>query len=359
VEASTRCGHNTFMLRRSFTAGLAGASAASLMAGPAPAPATKIGIDLFSIRSSGYTAFEFLDHAARLGAQLVHFSEIRFLGSLEDENVRKVKEHADRLGIELEIGMRSVCPTSKAFDPKQGTAEEQIERVMRAAKIAGSKIVRGFLGTMEDRKGSIPIEGHIENTVKVLRNVRSKAQDMGLKIAIENHAGDMQGWQLRQLIEGAGKDFVGAVLDSGNPVWCLEDPHQTLEAVAPYVLTSHVRDSQVWRVPDGAMVAWTRMGEGNVGIESYLKRYMELCPGRPISLEIIVTNGRKFAYYDPKFWDGYRTIPAWNFAQFAAIADRGQPRPDRTVPKEQQAATEKEDLAVSMQWVKKFLGVAA
>jgi sugar phosphate isomerase/epimerase len=324
----------------------------------AASSAPKIGIDLFSIRSSGYDAFQFLDHAAQAGAKLVHFSEIRFLGSLEDEHVKKVKAHADRLGIELEVGMRSICPTSKAFDPKQGTAEEQLERVMRAAKLAGSKIVRAFLGTMEDRKGPIPISGHIENTVKVLKACRSKAQDMGLMIAIENHAGDMQGWELRQLIEAAGKDFTGAVLDSGNPVWALEDPHQTLEALAPYVLTSHVRDSAIWRCPEGAMVAWTRMGEGNMGIESYLKRYTELCPGRPISLEIIVTNGRKFAYYDPKFWEPYRTVPAWNFAQFAALADGGKARPDRVVPKEQQAATEKDDLAVSMQWLKKFLGTA-
>jgi sugar phosphate isomerase/epimerase len=318
-----------------------------------------IGIDLFSVRSSPYSAFEYLDYASKLGARVVHFSEIRFLGGLEDQHVRQVAAHAQKLGIQLEIGMRSICPTSKAFDPKQGTAEEQIERVMHAAKLAGSKIVRAFLGTSEDRRGPIPIEGHIENAARVLRNVKSKAQDLGLMIAIENHAGDMQGRELRQLIEGAGKDFVGAVLDSGNPVWVLEDPHETLEAVAPYVLTSHVRDSAVWRTPDGAAVAWTRMGEGNIGIESYLRRYMELCPGRPISLEIIVTGARKFPYYDPKFWEPYRTVPAWNFARFAALADKGQPRPERTpVPKDQQAAVERQDLEASMDWVKKFLGAA-
>ncbi|MDZ4802086.1 MAG: TIM barrel protein [Bryobacteraceae bacterium] len=344
------------MLRRSFNAGLAGAPVA-LMAATTTSP--KIGIDLFSVRSSGFSAFEFLDHAAQSGAKLVHFSEIRFLGSLEDEHVKKVKAHADKLGIELEVGMRSICPTSKAFDPKQGTAEEQLERVMRAAKLAGSKIVRAFLGTMEDRKGPLPLEAHIENTVKVLRASKSRAQDMGLKIAIENHAGDMQGRELRQLIEAAGSDFVGAVLDSGNPVWALEDPHQTLEALAPYVVTSHVRDSQVWRCPEGAMVSWTRMGDGNIGIESYLKRYIELCPGRPISLEIIVTNGRKFPYYESKFWDAYRTVPAWNFAQFAALAEAGKPRPDRVVPKDKQQAMEKEDLAVSMKWLKTFLGATA
>jgi sugar phosphate isomerase/epimerase len=349
------------MLRRTFVTGTGAAAFAMGSASQtAGLPAGKIGIDLFSVRSAGWNAFQFLDYAAKQGAKLVHFSEIRFLGSLEDDHVRKVRTRAEELGIELEIGMRSVCPTSKSFDPAQGTAEEQITRVIRAANLAGSKIVRAFIGSAADRTGSIPIEGHIENTVKVLRNVKSRAQDANIRIAIENHAGDMQGRELRQLIEAAGKDFVGAVLDSGNPVWAIEDPHETLEAVAPYVLTSHVRDSAVWRVPEGAAVAWTRMGEGNINIESYLRKYMQLCPGRPISLEIIVTGGRKFPYYDPKFWDGYRNVPAWNFARFAALADKGQPRPDRPpVPKDEQPAREREDLEASMQWLKKFMGIAA
>src|SRR4051794_20212781 len=345
------------MLRRTFVSRMAGAPLTLMQAANPP---VRIGIDLFSVRSSPWNAFEFLDYAKKLNARVVHFSEIRFLGSLEDDHVRKVRSYAEKLGIELEIGMRSICPSSKAFDASQGTAEQQLQRVMRAASLGGSRIVRAFLGTSQDRTGSVPIEGHIENTVKVLRNVKTRAQDLGLKIAIENHAGDMQGRELRQLIEAAGSDFTGAVLDSGNPVWVLEDPHDTLEAVAPYVLTSHIRDSAVWRIPEGAAVAWTRMGDGNIGIESYLRRFMQLCPGKPISLEIIVTGARKFPYLDPKFWDGYRTVPAWNFARFVALADKGKSRPDRPpVPKEQQAAMEKEDLEVSMAWLRKFTGTAA
>ena len=169
-----------------------------------PRPKAKIGIDLFSIRSSGYSPFEFLDYSAQQGANVVHFSEIRFIGNLEPDNLRKVRAHAEKLGIELELGMRSICPTSKAFDASQGAAEQQIERMLASAKLIGSPIVRCFLGTMNDRVGPIPIEGHIENTIKVLKNVRSKVIDSGLKIAIENHAGDMQGRELKTLVEGAG-----------------------------------------------------------------------------------------------------------------------------------------------------------
>ncbi len=144
----------------------------------------RLGVDLFSLRSQGWSPFQHLDYCAKFGAKVVHFSEIRFLGSLEDAHVRKVGDHAARC-IELEIGMRSVCHTSSAFDAKAGTAEEQLTRVIGAAKIAQSKIVRAFLGTGNDRKpspattGKEPIEAHIENTVKVLRSVRSRAQDAG------------------------------------------------------------------------------------------------------------------------------------------------------------------------------------
>lgn len=328
------------------------------MASPqSPHPKVKIGIDLFSIRDSGFSPFEFLDYAAKQKANVVHFSEIRFLGNLEDDHLRKVRAYAEKLEIGLEIGMRSICPTSKAFDATQGTAEEQIERMLHAAKVIGSPIVRAFLGTSNDRVGPISIDGHIDNAIKVLRNVRSRVADSGLKIAIENHAGDMQARELKRLIEGGGTDIVGACLDSGNPLWVLEDPHLTLETLAPYVLTSHVRDTAVWRIPEGAAVQWVRMGDGNIGIDNYVRRYVELCPGKPITLEIIVTGARKFAYFDPKFWDGYRTVPAWEFSRFTALVDKGTPRPPAPpVPKEQQAERQREDLEASRQWLGQLLG---
>ncbi len=105
------------------------------------------------------------------GAKVVHFSEIRFIGSLDDANLKQVREHAGKLGIEVEIGMRSICPTSKAFDPKQGTAEQQIARMIHAANVVGSPIVRAFLGTSAGPPGSrAASKGHIEDTVKVLQS---------------------------------------------------------------------------------------------------------------------------------------------------------------------------------------------
>lgn len=327
-------------------------SFSALAAPAAMSTNTPLGVDLFSLRSSGFDAFQFLDHAAKLGAKVVHFSEIRFLGSLETAHLKKVREHADRLGVTIEAGMRSICPTSKLFDAQQGTAEQQLERMLGAAKLLGSPIVRCFLGSMNDR----PVEPHIESMAKVLRAMRSRVMDSGIKVAVENHAGDMQGRELKILIEEAGKDFVGAVIDSGNPLWTLEDPLLTLETLAPYCLTSHVRDSAVWRTPQGVAVAWTRMGEGNVAIEDWVRQFQRLCPGRALSLEIIVTGARPFNIFDQKFWDSYRTVPAWSLARFLALAAKGKPRDIPPVPKERARQQEIDDLAASAEFTKRLLG---
>lgn len=345
---------NRCMLRRDFIAAIPAGLAASSHAATAP---PRIGVDLFSLRSQGWSAFEHLDYCAKHGAKVVHFSEIRFLGSLEDEHVKKVAAHARSLGIELEIGMRSICPTSTAFDPKQGTAEEQLARLIRAGRLAGSKVVRAFLGTMADRKTPGGIEARIEDAVKVLRASKPRAQDAGVKIAIENHAGDMQGRELKTLVEAAGADTVGVCYDTGNPLWTIEDPLLTLETVAPYVLTAHIRDSYLWATEQGAMVRWTRMGEGNIGMEHLLRRFVELCPGKTMSLEVIVTGPRPFNWKQPDFWKGYENVPAWSFARFAALAAAGRPQEYVPVPKEQAQAREREDFEASNVWMRKFFGV--
>jgi sugar phosphate isomerase/epimerase len=317
------------MQRRTFLASALATTAASTLARRAQAQTVaktpvRIGVDIYSLQSQNFTPFQSLDYCHNLGVKVVHFSEIRFLGNLEPDNLKKVREYAANLNIDLEIGMRSICPSSTMFDAAQGTAEEQLGKMIQSAKIIGSPIVRCVLGSANERSGKIPLEGHIQNTIQVLKNIRSQAMDNGIKIAIENHAGDMQARELKTLIEGAGKEFVGVCIDSGNPMWTLESPHLTLETLHPYVLTSHVRDTYVWMQPNGAAVRWCRTGEGNINLDGYIKKYIELCPGRALSAEVIVqAQPRIYAVHDPKFWEPYKSTPAWEYERFIELAEKG------------------------------------
>ena len=317
--------------------------------------AVRFGLDMFSVSQQNWTPFQQLDFAAKWKVKVVHFSEIRFLGSLEPDNLKRVRARADELNIDLEIGMRSICPSSRMFDKAQGTAEEQLGRMIDAAKVVRSPIVRAVLGSSADRADGI--DTHIDDLVKVLKNMRSRLMDANVKVAIENHAGDMQARELKRLVESAGPEYVGVCLDSGNPVWTIEDPHLTLDTLAPYVLTSHVRDSALWNTPQGAAVRWTRMGEGNMGMEDYLRKYVQKCPGRAVSLEVIVSGQpRMFNYRDPKFWDNYRNTPAWEFARFLALCENGKPVLEPPAdPAVSPAARQVANVEASIKWTQEFL----
>src|ERR1700689_1504850 len=125
----------------------------------------RLGVDLFSLRSQKWTPFESLDYCAKLGAKLVHFSELQYLGSLDEANLRAVRDHADKLGVAIEVGTRTCCPTSKSFDPKLGTGEEQMLRAINAARVTGSPIGRTFMGPFADRN---PPTGGIERPMEAM-----------------------------------------------------------------------------------------------------------------------------------------------------------------------------------------------
>ncbi len=306
--------------RRGFLASSLAAAAAS-----AKAMQPKLGLDFFSLRSQGWSAFELLDFASKNGVQVAHFSEPRFLGSLDQAHLGKVRAHADELGLEIEVGFGSICPSSTRFLADEGSAPEQLRRMLGVAKTLRSPIVRCYLGSADERSGAVPLEQHVDNTVASCKAVREDFLRAGVKIAVENHAGDLQALQLRDLIERAGADYVGALLDSGNAAWTLEDPHHTLEILAPIAVTTGVRDSRIWLEDDGAAVMWVPLGKGNVDIARWQKRLAELRPDLPFSLEMInVPRPRLFAFSKPEFWESYRDVPAWVFATFLRRAESGE-----------------------------------
>lgn len=352
--------------RRQFVASLAAAGMGVAMAGrkarQESKPRIKLGFDNFSIRAFGWKAPQLLDYAAKLKVDTILFSDLDVYENHGDAALKEIKAKADDLGIEIHAGTGSICPSSGTFNPKWGSAEDHLRLALRVAKALGSPVARCFLGNSEDRKREGGIETHIKNTVKVCKAVRTYAADLGVKIAIENHAGDMQAWELVSLIEEAGKEYVGATLDSGNATWALEDPSVNLEILGPYAVSTGIRDSMVWESADGAVVQWTAMGSGLVDWPAYVKRFAELCPGAPIQLEIISGFNRAFPYLKPEFWKPYPKVRAHEFARFVAMAKRGKARDPFKPPagqdrKKAEQEFQKSELEKSIQYCKEALGL--
>ena len=226
-------------------------------------PAVELGSIDGSVGGNNFTPQTFLDYLASIKLTWAMISVPAAI--LDNEPaIRQIKDHADRLGIKLQLAHGSVCPTSRSFNAQLGTLETQVTRALRISKIFGATCMRCVLGGDPERP---EIAKHLDSMVTAIRGLRSQILDSGVKLAWENHGGEVQAREMKMAIDAIGRDVIGVCLDSGNPVWMLEDPHMTLETLIPYAETSHVRDSAVWKVPEGIAVRWVNMGEGNVDID--------------------------------------------------------------------------------------------
>jgi sugar phosphate isomerase/epimerase len=319
----------------------------------------KLGFDNYSIRALNWKAPQLLDYAASLRLDTVLFSDLDVYESLSDEYLRGIKAKADDLGIEIQAGTGGIDRTSGFWNGKWGPPEKLLRTTIRVAKILGSRVARCYLGWIGDRKPKVGLQPHIDRVVQNCKKVRSYAIDSGVKIAVENHAGDMHSTELIGLIEAAGREYVGATMDTGNAVWALEDPALTLETLGPVALSTGIRDSAVWETPDGAAFEWKAMGSGQVDWKAFFKRYAELCPKTPVQLEIITGPARNIDYFKPDYWGPWLDIPAPRYARYVAFARRGKaPLPYRT-PKGLKAeqAWQKQQLEKSLRYCKDVLGL--
>jgi sugar phosphate isomerase/epimerase len=319
------------MRRRTFLQSALGVATAGPAAAQDPAAQAgagrgiKLGYDSWTLNSYGWTAIQYLDYAAGQHLDTVQLSDLPNYQSLEPAYLQQVKEHSQRLGIEIDGGLGCLCPSAGNWRKENGDPVEYARKGLRANKAVGARMMRVYLGGRAERTGAIPLEKHMDNMLAVLKAVRSEALDLGVKIGIETH-GDLQALEVRDLIEAAGKDFVGATIDTGNPVTLGEDPLLTLETLAPYALTTHVRDSAVFEHPRGAAVQWVALGDGCIDFAKFFERFRQLCPQCSVQLEILTGNPPQvLPYLEPDYWKAFPKTRAADFARFVALARNGHP----------------------------------
>ena len=353
--------------RRSLLQTAAAATASAVLkplaSDAAAGSATKIplGMDHFAVRATGWKAPQLIEYAASLKLDTLFISELGPLESFEEDYLKGIKSQADAAGLKLYVGSMSICESSNTWKPIWGNPMEHLALIIRIAKTLGSPVARCVLGNQKDRFTDGGIEKHIENVIKVLKASKSLAEGEGIKIALENHAGDMQSHELKALIEEAGKSYVGVNIDPGNAVWALEEPMRHLEVLGPYTICSSVRDSMVWEDADGAVVQWTAIGEGLTDYAAYAKRFAELAPGVPLQVETISGFAKPLNYLKPEFWGPFPKARAEELAAWVAMAKRGHKldtfkAPDGPEKKNAEIAYLKAELERSLKWLKESGG---
>lgn len=299
---------------------------------PAVPPPLKLGFDNYAIRAVGWDADQLLRHAAAHRLDYLFLSDLEVFPGRAPKDLHAFRQRADDLGIRLHVGTLSICPNSVLFNPARGCPEQQLRAAIRTAHMLGSPIARCVLGKVDDRFSDGGIAARIEETLDVLRGVRTYAQDADVVVALENHAGDLRSAELVELIQCAGADWVGATYDSGNACWALEDPLTALETLAPHIRSTGIRDSMLWSTDEGAILQWTAIGDGLVDWPEFFRRFQELCPEVPVLIETISGRPNLIPFAVNGFDRGYPNLAQWDTAAWRRLVAEGRPLPPFTAP---------------------------
>jgi len=281
-----------------------------------------LGFNTYSIRALRWHDLPLLDYAAGLKLDAVYLQDSIDPGNSDPAHWTELKVAAARLGLELQGGDAGALPRTP--DGMDATLTRLREGIRHALGI-GSKLVRFRVAGDRASMPPGPIEQTMETMIRVLRSVRTEAMDAGVKFAIENHK-DLFCWQTRQVIDSAGKEFVGSYLDTGNPVFIMEDPLATVETLGPVAVMLHLRDSVVYESRGGIAVQWVPLGEGVVDFKRIIARAREVCP--PITVYNKPITGRPpqlLPIYEPGFMKNWRDMKAADLARFIVLAKQGHP----------------------------------
>lgn len=284
-----------------------------------------LGLDGHSMRAMKWKAPQFIEFAAAQKLDAVLINNLPLFESLEESYLRGLKEAADRHGLRIYMGAGSICENGTSFNDKYGDAKTFLAEGIRVAKIVGSPVVTVRIGKLADRYLEGGIQPRIDASVKVLKALKSRAVDAGIKFGFENHGGDLRSDEVLGIIEEVGADVCGSMLDPGNSLWAMEDPMQHVQALGKHVVCTSIRDYMVWESEEGATFQWTAIGEGLMEVPAYVQHLAALCPGVPLFVETISNSARPIPFLTDEWWKGFPNVRASTIVDFLALCRRGHP----------------------------------
>ena len=123
----------------------------------------------------------------------------------------------------------------------------------------------------------------------------------GIRLAVENHkdwrVDEMLGW-LKRL----SSEHVGVCLDTGNSIALLEEPHEVVEAYAPWTFTTHLKDMGVSEYEEGFLLSEVPLGQGFLDLPRVLSTLRKARPDVRLNLEMITRDPLRVPCLTKKYW---------------------------------------------------------
>ena len=236
------------------------------------------------------STLRFLEWCHSLGAGGVQVG----LDSLADDYVDTVHRRSEALRMYLEV---------IAELPKAGDAS-QFERLVVAAKRAGAVAMRTacLSGRRYETLSSLAEwTRFVEDSKARMRLAVRIVEKHRMPLGIENH----KDWTLEELValmKDYSSEYVGVCLDFGNNLALLDDPTECVELLAPYAVSTHVKDMAVEECEEGFLLSEVPLGDGGLDLRRMVETIRKARPAVKFSLEMITRDPLRIPCLTDKYW---------------------------------------------------------
>jgi len=169
--------------------------------------------------------FDFLKKAHMLGFNGVQLCENLNFCNLSNDELRKVRDKAEELGLFIEVGMRDIVNGG-------------FLRHLEIAEILSSKFLRVVLGPNKVVPEENPRE-LADYTISVIKDSLAILGEKDIYVGIENHF-DIPTDELVRVVREVDSKRVGLVVDTTNSLGYWEHPEETLDILGPHILSLHL-----------------------------------------------------------------------------------------------------------------------
>lgn len=311
------------MTRRNFLAALAAASAPKLrLASPvSPAEASRAGMGIVST-SFPYSqrpkfAYEFLDYCHKLGARGVQAE----LQSLDPAYTKRVRALAEALGMYLEVFVSLPRGDVTDFERAVKSAKDAGAVCLRAACLGGRRY-ETFTSLDDWNRFVADSRTRIALAAPIVEKYR-------MPLGIENHK-DWTADELLALMKDYSSEYFGVCLDTGNNIALLDDPMSVVERLAPYAVTTHVKDMAVEEYAEGFLLAEVPLGQGMLDMKRVTDTIHKSRPRTNLNLEMITRNPLKVRCLTDRYWATFPERKGESLAGGMALVRAH--RPQRRLP---------------------------
>ena len=255
----------------------------------------KLGLDSYTTRNSGLDPLGVLGLARELGLQGVLF-ELSPFSSFRDRDLEAVRTCAADAGLYVELGMGSIFhwhPMAEkgrnllaeaGYDVSVSEAQIVIHH-LKIAKQLGSPLLRCVAGNLFIRDEGHDMARLADQAVVILREACRAAEDLGMHIAMENHA-DFTVRELAGIRARIDSPAFGFTLDCANLAFDLDDPLRLARIMAPYALTTHFKNYRVIRTERGLALENCGLGDGEIDLAAIVEVLAAHHPGIHLNIEI-------------------------------------------------------------------------